>query len=129
MLCNPDSQGFCSRCGKLLPFAGLPAKCGRLHPHGIGSHLKIVLRKVGIKGIAGCNCSQNARKINKWNADEAEARIEQIVEMMKGEASVRGIPFSRTLAALVVRRAISNHRAEARRMDARKESQRAEATT
>lgn len=129
MLCNRDSQGFCSRCGKLLPFSGQPAKCGRVHPHGIGSHLKIILRKVGIKGIAGCNCSQNARKINKWDANEAEARIEQIVEMMKGEAAVRGIPFSRTLAILIVRRAISNHRAEAQRIDARKEAQRAEETT
>jgi len=129
LLCSFDKQDFCIRCGRLRPFAGLDAMCGRDKPHGIGSHLKIILRRLGIKNGSGCNCSENARNLNRWNADMAEARIEEIVAMLRDAAKTRNMVFSNSIARLIVRRAISNYRAEASRMNARKEAQRAEETT
>jgi len=125
MYCIPDTNGFCERCGKLIPFLNMDSLCGRKKPHGIGSHLKVILRRLGIRSGAGCNCSSNARKINKWNADEAEAGMGRIVEMLKTEAAARGLPFSVSLARLIVRRAISNHREESKRINVCKEAARA----
>jgi len=118
MRCTPDLQGYCKRCGKIQPFSGFTALCGRSKPHGIGSHLKVMLRRVGIKSLEACDCSKHAREINKWTAEKAELRIQKIIEMMRGEAQTRGIAFSGSLASLIVRRAIANHRAECRRMEA-----------
>lgn len=103
--------------------------CGREKPHGIGSHLKILLRRFGIKGMAGCNCSENARNLNRWNADMAEARIEEIVEMLRDAAEKQNMVFSKSIALLIIRRAIRNYREESRRINARKESERAKDTT
>lgn len=129
MLCKFDEQGFCTRCGRLRPFAKLDAVCGREKPHGIGSHLKIILRRLGIKGGSSCNCSKNARNLNGWDADAAEARTHEIVGMLQNEAKARGFPFSYSVARLIVRRAISNHRAEVRRIEAFRKEVRAENTT
>lgn len=129
MRCTPNLQGYCTRCGKLLPFPGFPASCGRPRPHGIGSHLKVMLRRVGIKSLEMCDCSKHAREINKWTADEAQARIDKIIDMMRSEAQKRGIVFVDSFARLIVRRAIANHRAECVSMNARREAQRAKAET
>lgn len=56
-----------------------------------------------------------AKKMNAWTADEAEARKAEILAVMRQEAARRGLPFSETIAALIVRRAISNARKEAAR--------------
>lgn len=118
MRCIPDLLGYCKRCGKIQPFSGFTALCGRSKPHGIGSHLKVMLRRVGIKSLEACDCSRHAREINKWTAQEAESRIDAIIGILRGEAQSRGIAFSDSLARLIVRRAIANHRTECQRMEA-----------
>lgn len=116
MLCVADAQGFCLHCGKLLPFANQDSLCGRSKPHGIGTHLKILLRRVFIKSYACCKCSQMARHMNKWSAAEARANIDKILEVMRLEANKRGLPFLDALARKLVNRAIANAEEEARRM-------------
>lgn len=85
--------------------------------------MKVMLRRVGIKSLETCDCSKHAREINKWTAAEAESRIEKIIGMMRGEAQARGIAFSDSLARLVVRRAIANHRTECRHMESARATQ------
>jgi hypothetical protein len=99
--------------------------CGRSKPHGIGSHLKKILRRFGIRSGFSCNCTEKAKALNAWTPDEAEKNIDAIVEMLKSEAMKRQMIFIDKLAALVVRRAIANCRAEAKRINARKEAERA----
>ena len=113
--CKPDMQGFCIKCGKLAPFPGFATICGRRKTHGIGSHIKVVLRRLGIYATLSCKCKDMAKKINAWTPDEAEARKAEILVVMREEAGRRGLPFSATLATLIVRRAIANARKEASR--------------
>lgn len=89
--------------------------CGRSKPHGIGSHLKILLRRFGLHAGPGCGCNAAAKRMNAWTPDEAEARKAEILAVMREEASRRGLPFSETIATLIVRRAIANARKEAAR--------------
>lgn len=94
--------------------------CGRSKPHGIGSHLKIILRRFGLHAVAGCGCNAAAKKMNAWTPDEAEARKAEILAVMREEAEKRGLPFSEAVGTLIVRRAIANARKEANRVEAAK---------
>ncbi len=79
---------------------------------GPGTELKRILRRVGIKARCGCGCTHMARQMDAWGPDGCETRLDKIVDHLEREAKKRRlpIPFRRTLARLLVRRAIRQTR-------------------
>lgn len=73
-----------------------------------GTELKRILLGFGIKAASGCNCAGMARQMDGWGPGGCEKRLETIVDHLEKEAKRRRlpIPFRRTLARLLVRRAI-----------------------
>lgn len=80
-------------------------------PPGPGSQLKSLLAKFGIHASPTCKCNSMARKMDAWGPDESLNHLEEIVDVMQETAEKRGLPFLRTAAKLLVRRAISKSRA------------------
>jgi len=78
------------------------------HAGGPGTELKRILLAFGIKAASGCNCAGMARQMDGWGPGGCEKRLEKIVDHLEKEAKRRKlpIPFRRTLARLLVRRAI-----------------------
>jgi len=87
---------------------------------GPGAHLHKILGTFGIKFSEGCSCRGRMIQMNKWGVQGCEENIETIVEWLKEEAARRKLPYITAAGRMLVRRAIHN---------ARKEAQRAEATT
>lgn len=75
-----------------------------------GTHLKQMLESWGLRESAGCPCKSRAKLMDKWGCDECERRIDQIVGWLQEEAAKRRLPFSRTLASVLVRKAIRKAR-------------------
>lgn len=80
-------------------------------PAGPGTELKALLAKFGIHASPTCGCNKMAEKMNEWGPDESLNHIEEIVDVMEETANKRGLPFLRSAARLLVRRAISKSRA------------------
>jgi hypothetical protein len=78
---------------------------------GPGSQLKSLLAKFGIHATPNCKCNSMAKKMDAWGPDESLNHLEEIVDVMQETAEKRGLPFLRTAAKLLVRRAISKSRA------------------
>ncbi|MGA0081940.1 MAG: hypothetical protein ACO3IT_09280 [Ilumatobacteraceae bacterium] len=87
---------------------------------GVGTELHKLLACFGIHMAKGCSCRARMVQMNKWGVPGCEENIETITAWLKEEASRRGLPYLSTVGKMLVRRAIHN---------ARKEAQRAEATT
>ena len=87
----------------------------KAEPNGPGSQLKALLAKFGIHSSPTCKCNSMARKMDAWGPDESLNHLEEIVDVMEETAQKRGLPFIRTAARLLVRRAISKSRALIRR--------------
>ncbi len=85
---------------------------GRVVAAGPGTELKRILLGFGIKPGCGCDCARMARQMNSWGPDGCERRLDTIVDHLEKEAKRRRlpIPFRRTLARLLVRRAIRKAR-------------------
>lgn len=79
---------------------------------GPGTELKRILLRFGIKARCGCDCARMARQMNNWGPDGCEIHLAKIVDHLEKEAKRRKvpIPFRRTLARLLVRRAIRRAR-------------------
>lgn len=84
-------------------------------PAGPGTQLKSLLAKFGIHATPNCKCNSMARKMDQWGPDESLNHLEEIVDVMQETAEKRGLPFLRTAAKMMVRRAISKSRALIRR--------------
>lgn len=78
---------------------------------GPGTELKALLAKFGIHASPTCGCNAMAKKMDAWGPDESLNHLEEIVDVMEETATKRGLPFLRTAARLLVRRAISKSRA------------------
>jgi hypothetical protein len=77
---------------------------------GPGTELAALLAKAGIKKTLGCGCGGRAKEMDRRGVDWCAANVGTIVGWMAGEASKRGLPFSRTVGGVLVRRAIKNAR-------------------
>lgn len=81
-----------------------------------GTELKRLLSRFGFNADEqGCSCAQHATQMDSWGCDECEKRVGEIVGWLAVEAAKRKLPFSHTLAGVLVRRAIANARRAASR--------------
>lgn len=120
-LIEDGSKHRCQVCG--ATFGGMVrAVCGierKAKRHsavaGAGTHLKKLLRMIGIKASLNCSCNAKALTMDARGVEWCEDNIETIVEWLKEEATKRSLPFMAMPAKMLVRRAIANARKEAAR--------------
>ena len=82
-------------------------------PHCLpGVELKKLLGRIGITSTSDCSCDDVARQMDKWGPDECEKpeRINYVLATMRQNAEKRKLPWSETLARILIRRAIKNAR-------------------
>ena len=77
---------------------------------GPGTELKKLLGRFGIKSTPNCSCNARAAQMDVWGPDECERRLDEIVDWLGEEAQRRKLPFSRLVAAQVVKLAIRRAR-------------------
>ena len=84
-------------------------------PHGPGTELSRLLKRLGIEPTPTCQCRAMSQKMDQWGCDECSKpeRIDEVVAVMREEATARGLPFLDVAGRLLVRRAISNARRNA----------------
>lgn len=75
-------------------------------PPGVGSQIKSLLGRMGIKASKGCGCNKKAKDIDRLGLSWAKKNKDKIVSMLQEEASKRSLPFSRTAATGLVNLAI-----------------------
>ena len=83
--------------------------------HGPGTELSRLLKRLGIEPTPTCACRAKAAEMDAWGCDECSKpeRIDEVVAVMRAEATARGLPFLDIAGRLLVRRAISNARRNA----------------
>jgi hypothetical protein len=79
-------------------------------PGGPGTHLKALLRRIGITAKPNCPCNAHAAQMDRWGADECERRLDEIVGWLRDEAARRSLPFVELIARQVVLLAIRRAR-------------------
>jgi hypothetical protein len=84
---------------------------------GVGTELKRLLRKFRIAEKTGCKCSKHSKEMNQKGPDWCEQNIETIVDWMQEEANRRHLPFVRTGAKILIRKAIKNTRKKLRYLE------------
>lgn len=79
---------------------------------GPGTELSKLLKRFGIEPTPTCQCRAKARQMDAWGPDECEKpeRIEEVLGVMREEATARGLPFLDVAGRLLIRRAIRNAR-------------------
>ena len=84
-------------------------------PRGPGTELSKLLKRFGIEPTPTCQCRAKAQQMDLWGPDECERpeRIDEVVAVMRTEATARGLPFLDIAGRLLVRRAIQNARRNA----------------
>ena len=78
---------------------------------GPGTELKKLLSKIGISADVGCKCRKRAIYMDHAEIKEpgwCEKNIDTIVGWLEEEAKKRGLPFIKTIARMIVKRAIKN---------------------
>jgi len=91
---------------KLRPELSIEIKTG-----GPGTELKKLLSKIGIKADSGCKCSDRAKHMDYMEQTDpgwCERNIDTIVGWLEEEAKKRKLPFIKTVAKMLVKRAIKN---------------------
>jgi hypothetical protein len=78
--------------------------------HGVGSHLKALLSRIGIKASEGCSCDKRACIMDANGPDWALANIQVVVGWLRDEAKARGLPFHDLAAAQLVKYAVRQAR-------------------
>lgn len=87
---------------------------------GVGTELKLMLSRIGIREQWGCHCAARAIVMDKEGPDWCEKNKETIVIWLEEEAKRRKLPFVRVLARLLVSRAIRSARRKLAMMEARR---------
>ena len=87
--------------------------------HGPGTELSKLLKRFGIEPTPTCKCRAKAAQMDAWGCDESSKpeRIEEVVAVLREEATKRGLPFLDAAGRVLVRRAISNARKELARAE------------
>jgi len=83
--------------------------------HGPGTELSKLLKRIGINPTPTCACRAKQQEMDQWGCDECSKpeRIDEVVKVMREEATARGLPFLDAAGRMLVRRAISNARRNA----------------
>jgi hypothetical protein len=73
------------------------------------------LKRIGIEPTPTCACRAKAQQMDAWGCDEASKpeRIDEVVAVMRAEATARGLPFIDLAGRMLVRRAIATARRNA----------------
>ena len=80
------------------------------HPNGPGSILSGMLEALGIKSSPTCSCKRRAILMNKNGPDWCEENLEEILGWLQEESVKRKLPFVKTVAKMMVQRAIKKSR-------------------
>ena len=75
---------------------------------GVGTELKKLLSKIGIKATPNCLCNERAAIMDTNGIEWCENNIDTIVEWLKEEATKRKLPFIDMAGRILVKKAISN---------------------
>lgn len=78
------------------------------HQGGVGTELKILLKRLGIQSVQGCQCDQRALAMDDEGIPWCERHIDKIVDWLEEEAKRRRLPFLRVAGKTLVRWAIRN---------------------
>jgi hypothetical protein len=92
-----------------MPYANCqqaPAQAS-VEPSGVGTELKKLLARVGIRATPGCKCNARARVMDQNGPEWCRQNIEVICAWLNEEATARRLPFSQMLAKAMVSAAIS----------------------
>jgi len=82
---------------------------------GPGTELAKLLKRFGISPTPTCQCRAKQQQMDQWGCDECSRpeRINEVVAVMRTEATARGLPFLDIAGRLLVQRAIDNARRNA----------------
>jgi hypothetical protein len=80
------------------------------HPNGAGSILAGMLSSLGIKSAPNCACRKHAIMMNENGNDWCEENMGVILGWLREESEKRKLPFSETIAKMMVNRAINKSR-------------------
>lgn len=75
---------------------------------GVGTELKKLLSKIGIKASPTCSCNHKAKIMNMKGILWCENNIDTILSWLKEEATKRKLPFVEYAAKLLIKRAVFN---------------------
>jgi len=80
--------------------------------HGPGTELSKLLKRIGINPTPTCQCRAMSQKMDQWGPDECERpeRIDEVVAVMRAEATARGLPFLDIAGRMLLKWAIHNAR-------------------
>ena len=87
---------------------------------GVGTELKLILRRLGINPKVNCKCYQRAREMDANGIEWCETHLEEIVDWLQEEAKNRSLPFIRIAGRVLVRKAIKNARRKQKIMERQK---------
>lgn len=76
------------------------------YPNGPGTILANMISSLGIKSSPTCSCKKHAIEMNENGVEWCENNMETIIGWLAEESSKRKIPFVKSLATMVVKRAI-----------------------
>jgi len=76
--------------------------------NGVGTELKKLLSKIGIKATPNCSCNARAKIMDAKGIEWCKENIDIIVGWLKEEAAKRNLPFMEMAGKLLVKRAIKN---------------------
>lgn len=79
-------------------------------PDGPGSILSGMLETLGIKSSPTCSCKKRAIIMNDKGPDWCEENLSEILDWLKEESAKRKLPFVKTVAQMMVQRAIKKSR-------------------
>ena len=90
------------------PNDGFEPKVSNIPSSGVGTELKKLLSKIGIKATPNCSCNKRAALMDTNGIEWCENNIDTIVGWLREEASKRKLPFVDIAGKILVKRAISN---------------------
>lgn len=79
-------------------------------PNGPGTILSGMISAMGIKSSPTCSCRRHAIEMNTKGPDWCEENLGTILGWLEEESKKRNLPFVRTVAKLIVQRAINKSR-------------------
>ena len=79
-------------------------------PDGPGAILAGMISAMGIKSTPNCSCKRHALEMNTNGPDWCEENLGTILDWLNEESKKRNLPFVRTVAKLMVQRAINKSR-------------------
>lgn len=90
-----------------------PGTKKRAKPGGPGTELTKMFRPIRVFVRKGCNCKGRAAEMDRRGCDWCEKHLDVIVGWLRQEAEASKLPFNRSLAEMLVKRAIRRARRRA----------------